>query len=429
MQLVLGPISNRIAVETGFTQRESKVSGSVFMQTLVFSSLENPNWCYSDLVAGAMNAGVKVTKQGLEQRFSVYSVELARRVLEIAVGMVIGTKETAIPLLERFKGVYIRDSSTIALPKELEKRWPGSGSSHGSAAGMKLHARLEVCSGQLAGPILTPARAHDTSSPYQSEALPVGALRMGDLGFYSLRQFETDTQQGVFWLSRLKSGTLVYDPQGQPFHLLDWLRQQTAVQFERTILLGQKQQLVCRLLVERVPPAVVERRKRKLREYARKKQTPLSAELLALTEWTLLLTNIPSTLLSIPEALVLLRVRWQIELLFKRWKSLFQIDEWRSKDCWRILTELFAKLLSVVIEQWIQLTGLPWASHPSFWLAVKVVCRFATSLAIALPSLHDLERVLLLISLHLRSHCRLDSRNSRPSIYQLLENPPCTTLA
>jgi hypothetical protein len=429
MQTVLGPISDQIGIHTGFSQRRSKVSGSLFMQTLVFSSLENPECRYSGLVSAAREAGVQVSKQGLEQRFSPASAEMARGVLEYAVQSVIGTQPTALGLLARFKGVYIRDSSLVSLPKGLETLWPGCGSWQGSSAALKLHARLELSSGQLGGPILVAGREHDSRSPFQSEELPRGAVRIGDLGFFSLKQFKTDDENGVGWLSRYKADTCLYDEQGQPIDLLAWLRQQTPDQLERRIQLGQKERLSCRLLVIRVPPAVAEQRRRKLREYACKKHTPLRAELLALAEWTLLLTNLPPHLLSIPEALLLLHVRWQIELLFKRWKSLFKIDEWRSAKVWHILTELYAKLLSVVIQQWILLTGMNQMAHPSFWQAALVVRQFATSLAIALHDFSRLMDVLALITQHVQAHCHLGKRKSRPSLYQLLENPQCTTLA
>lgn len=400
------------------------------MQTLLFSSLEKSNWSYTQLVASAMNAGVTVSKQGLEQRFSERSAELARRVLGEAVETVIQTEQTALPLLGRFNGVYIRDSSVISLPKELEKLWPGSSSSHGSSAGIKLHVRLEVCGGQLAGPVLAPGREHDSRSPFQAEKLPVGALRMGDLGFFALKQLAEDDHQGIFWLTRYKTGTQLYDPHSlSPIDLLAWLRCQSEVRFESDVLLGKQQHLSSRLLAERVPAQVVEKRKRKLREYARKKQTPLTAELLALAEWTLILTNIPTSMLTIPEALVLLRVRWQIELLFKRWKTLFSIDEWRSANLWRILTELYAKLLTVVIAHWCLLTAAWHTSHPSFWKATLVVQRFATSLALALASLAWLQSVLALIQRHIFAYCHLDTRRNRPSLFHLLENPLCTTLA
>jgi hypothetical protein len=346
-----------------------------------------------------------------------------------AVQTVIATQPSALGLLERFNGVYIRDSSMVSLPKSLETLWPGCGSWQGSSAALKLHTRLEVSSGQLGGPILAAGREHDSRSPFQSEGLPQGALRMGDLGFFSLKQFKTDDENGVWWLSRYKVDTCLYNLQDQPIDLLAWLRQQTSDQMELRVQVGQKEHLTCRLLVIRVPPAVAEKRRQKLKEYACKKHTPLRAELLALAEWTLLLTNIPPNLLSIPEALVLLHVRWQIELLFKRWKSLFKIDEWRSTQVWHILTELYAKLLSVVIHQWILLTGMNQMSHPSFWKAALVVRKFAASLALALPNFSELMELLELISHHFQAHCHLGIRKSRPSLYQLLENPQCITLA
>lgn len=420
MQTLLGPVSDQLAIATGFCQRKGKLSGSSFVQALVFGSLEQPGLGYSTLVASAHTAGAKVTKQALEQRFTERSAALLLQVLEDAVQQGIGSTPAALPLLERFHGVYVRDSSVISLPKELEGIWPGSASSHGSSAGVKLHTRLEMCSGQLGGPVLAPGRQHDRRSPFQSETLPQGALRMGDLGFYSLQQFALDSANGVFWLSRYKCGTVLRDLDGQTIDLLAWLRQQPQDRFERPVLLGNHH-LAARLLVVRVPPAVVEKRRRKLHEYARKKQVPPSSELMALCAWTILVTNIPPSMLSIAEALVLLRVRWQIELLFKRWKSLFQIDQWRSNKPWRILTELYAKLLAVVVQQWCLLTSLPHLPQPSFWQAALVVRKFATCLAIALHHLADLISILENIDDHIRAHCRLLPRSRLPSLFQLLE--------
>jgi hypothetical protein len=428
MKWIMGPVSKRIGEETGFSQRETKVNGSVMMQALVFSSLEKADWGYPDLVSSTLNAGVEVTKQGLEQRFTEKSAEMARQVLDAALHLVIESEPRALPILERFTGVYIRDSTVIGLPKELEDVWAGGASSHGSSAGVKLHVRLEICSGQLAGPVLAPAREHDQRSPFQTEALPKGAVRMGDLGFFNLAQFASDAANEVFWFSRYKSGTLLYDQHAQPIPLLAWLAQQSATRFECPVRLGQKEQLPCRLIVERVPPAVYAKRLENLHDYARKKQVEPTPELIALAEWTLILTNIPVALLSIEEAFVLVHVRWQIELLFRRWKSLFQVDEWRSTKRWRILTELYAKLLAVIIENWIVLTELAHCPSFSFWKAALLVRKFATLLAVALPVVSHLEAVLVLIGLHFRSHCRLGRAKSRPSFLQRLENLACISL-
>jgi IS4 transposase len=77
---------------------------------------------------------------------------------------------------------------------------------------------------------------------------------------------------------------------------------------------------------------------------------------LAAADWTIYLTNVSSDRLTLQEALVLGRARWQIELLFKLWKRYGSIDESRSAHPWRILCELYAKLLAMVIQHWVLLT-------------------------------------------------------------------------
>jgi hypothetical protein len=432
MQTILGATADRLGWQTRFQQRQSKLTGSKLIQTLVFGSLSKGDLSYTDLCSSALDVGLTISAQGLAQRFGPASALLCQKVLEASVQQILTTQPQMIPLLARFKGIYLRDSSVVSLPAELHGLWPGVGGSLGESTAVKLQVRLEYSSGQLSGPVLQAGRAHDSQSPYQAEVLPAGAIRMGDLGFFSLAQFALDQQHGVYTFSRYKIGTCLYDRSGQAIQLLDWLRTQTTQQFERSIFLGKRARFACRLLVERVPQAVVEQRRRKLREYARKKQVPVSAETLALAEWTLLITDIPLALLSIPEALVLLTVRWQVELLFKGWKSLFQIDQWRSHDPWRILTELYAKLISVVILSWVLLMDGWRTPKSSFWKAALVVRRFATLLAIACLDPAELAAVLARILSHFRLLCRLNTRRTAPGTAQTLlafSSPPSRTLA
>jgi hypothetical protein len=349
-------------------------------------------------------------------------------VLAASVQVVLRAHPQAQPLLSRFNGIYLRDSSVVRLPPELHALWPGVGGSQGASTAVKLQVRLEYTSGQLAGPVLRAGREHDSRSPYHTEDLPAGAVRIGDLGFFDLDQFVADQHRGVYTFSRYKVGTRLYDPAGQVIDLLPWLSAQAAQPGERSVYLGSQARFACRLLVERVPPAVVEKRRRKLREYARKKQVVLSAETLALAEWTLIITDIPVALLSIPEARVLLAVRWQIELLFKRWKSLFQIDQWRSQDPWRILTELYAKLIGVLILNWILLMEGWRTPHSSLWKAALTVRHLAAALAICLFDTARLEAILQLILAHLRGLCRLNTRRAHPSTSQRLGNFPTDPL-
>jgi hypothetical protein len=382
MQKVLTDDADRLAREVKFVRRQRKLSGSSFVQTLVFGSMSSPMTSYTDLAQSAAMVGIDISAQGLEQRFTKEAAQLLERVLARAVEQVVVSDPAAIPILERFQGMYIRDSSVVELPAELIETWPSVGNSAGPTAALKLQVDLDYKSGQLHGPVVQSGRTHDQKSPFQHRTLPIGALHVGDLGFFSLRKLAADSRDGVFWLSRLKAGTAVYTPEGERLDLASWLGEQSEAQLDRPIVLGARQRLPCRLLAIRVPASVAAQRRRRLREYARKKQVTPRAETLALAEWTLVVLNIPVDLLSLQEALVLMRVRWQVELLFKLWKSYARIDEWRSQNPWRILCELYAKLIAVLILHWVSLTGLWQLPNRSLFKAAEAVRKYAVALAL-----------------------------------------------
>ncbi len=98
------------------------------------------------------------------------------------------------------------------------------------------------------------------------------------------------------------------------------LTAQHAPTVDLPIQVGITDRLPARLLAVRVPQAVADERRRKLRTAARRNGTTPCAARLALADWTVFITNAPRALLSLDEALVLGRARWQIEVLFKLWK-------------------------------------------------------------------------------------------------------------
>lgn len=415
---VLVETAEQLGRETGFVQRTSKLSASAFVLSIVYGVMGNPETTYTHLCQSAKMVGVKISAQGIEQRFTPAACKLLYGVLQKAVTYRISGSASRLALLQRFQGVYVRDSSCVVLPKALHGQFPGVGSKQGVTAGVKLHVRLDLHTGELAGPEITNARVHDRKSPFHEEVLPAGGLRMADLGVFDLDQFAQDSLDRVYWLSRYKVGTVVLATNGQRLYLPALLKDQD--QLDMPILLGQKHQIACRPLAQRVPQEVADQRRRRLREYASRKQVSLSQETLFLAQWTLLITNVPPALLSLPESLVLYKVRWQIELLFKLWKQSAKIDEWRSQNLDRLMCELYGKLIAVVIMHW-QFTIALWAIPArSLFKAVQVMQAFAASLACAIHDESLFDRMLEIIQRVLVSSCSLNPRHARPNTYQYL---------
>ena len=421
MREVLTTTADAAAKATRFVQRTSPLGGATFSQTLVFGFLGNPQASLEELAQTAATLGVPITPQALDQRFTPAAAACLEQVLRAAITRLIAADSVAIPLLERFTAVCVQDSSTIVLPEALAAVWQGCGgtTTSNTAAALKLQVRLELRTGKLEGPQLQDGRASDRTALLPT-TLPGGALWLADLGYWSLDTLQTLDQQGVCWLSRLQVQTAIYDPTGQPRDLLALLEAQPTESMDLAVKLGETHRQPARLLAVRVPAAVADERRRRLRATARKKGRAVSARRLALAAWTMLVTNVPAERLTVREALVLGRARWQIELLFKLWKSHGRVDESRSLQPWRILCEVYAKLLAMVVQHWLFLVSC-WAyPHRSLTKAAQTVQKLALHLASAFGRLASLVMAITTVKRCLAAGCRMNRRKKHPNTYQLL---------
>lgn len=418
---VLTSVAEAAARQTGFVQRESKLTGPVFAQSLVFGWLEDPEASLGTLCQKAADLGVEITPQGLDDRFSPQAADFMEQLLDAAITDVVSADPVAIPLLARFSAVILQDSSVINLPDALAEKWQGCGDSMGHhAAALKIQVSLDVLNGTLHGPFLENGRTHDLASPSLDVPMPVGALRIADLGYFSLDVLEGLDNQGVFFLSRLHGQALVLDESAHRVDLPSLLESVGADQIDLAVLVGNVHRLPVRLLACRVPQEVADQRRRKLKEAARRRQHRVSKKQLALASWTVLITNVPASMLSLAEALVLARVRWQIELLFKLWKSHGRVDEWRTKNRWRILCEVYAKLTAMVIQHWILLTASWTYPDRSLVKAASTIRSHATLLLCAMSDVLPLSRAIKQIGRCLDVGCRMNRRKTAPNTYQLL---------
>ncbi len=414
--------TERLDKEIGLIKRRRKFTASTFTQMLVFGFQSNPRASYTDLAISAGSIGVEISPQGIEQRFTPKAAEFLKRVLAESMKLVVMKQRSEIAsLLGKFQGTYLQDSTVISLPKELANIWEGCGGTNGKTAGVKLQVLFEYNQGQLAGVTMQHAKEQDRTSPYQTSKFPKGSLRIEDLGYFSLQRMKTDHEKGVFWITRLKTGTKVYDEAHEEINLMALFQKTKEKRMALNVHLGKGKQVFCRLLMQRVPDEIVAQRLRKLKRKAAKQGRTLSQRQKLFAQWTLVITNVSEEQLLFDEVILLYRVRWQIELLFKLWKKYFCIDKWRSQNIWRILCELYAKLIGVVITQW--LFAFLWHfPNRSFFKAAFVIHNYATALSISLNHLPLLTYTIRSMLLCFRNACRVNSRKVKPATFQLLAN-------
>lgn len=418
-----------LARETGFIQRERRLSGADFAQTLIFGWLAEPEISLDGLVQVAGRREVKMSASALHQRFSPAAATFLQRILERLTHVHLQTEAVPVALLKQFSAVIVEDSTRIHLPHELAELWRGGGGSQNtSQATLKLFVRWNMLSGEVQGPLLTDGKQSDAKSPFKEQAIPAEGLYLGDLGFFEQGRLRAWHRRGAdgkrrYYLMRLPMGTALYSRNGHRLVLRGLLPQHEGDLVELGVLVGSQARVPARLILQRVPEEVAEQRRLRLREEARDRGRPPSEEALYLAGWSIVVTNVPRRLLSLHEVLVVLTVRWQIELLFRLWKEGGQIDEWHSCKGWRIVCEIYAKLAAMVLQQWLIQLGCWHETHRSLVKAAQVVRREAGQLMVAIYE-GRVEQGIQQIMRCMRSGCCIEKRSQFPSTLQRLEGVP-----
>jgi hypothetical protein len=423
MQDLLTTKADQLAAQCGFVQRKRKVTGPTFVQTVVFTALADSDAPKSRSQVIAAAVGLNASRQALDKRFNARGATFLRELLRVAVAERVATP-VVIPLLQRFTAVEVLDSSVVALPEGLADLYRGGrggrGATTGPKASVKLTVGLDLISGALRGPELSAGRAGDLKAPLAAVAPPAGGLQLADLNYFDLKKFARWQTEGAYWLSRLKSGPKVHDARGRRIDLVAFLQAAGAADVDIDILLGSQQRLACRLIARRAPAAVAALRRRRLLEKCADRGNRPSALSLALCDWTILVTDVPRALLSIEGAVALARMRWQIELIFKLWKSGGGIAEYRSSKPQSALCEVYGKLLAQVVRHWVIVVGAWSQRDRSLTKAAEIVGLLALSLATAMPCLRRLRSVLSQARQLMEIAARMEKHGASPNAHDVI---------
>jgi hypothetical protein len=428
---IMGPQANELAKKTGFIRRERTrgITGSNFVQTLVFGWLSKGNATLGQLTQMAQNCDLEITGSGLSQRFTKEAAEFLQQILEKITRYTMKAEAADIAVLKRFHAVLLEDSTGVSLPPELEEIWEGCGGSTGtSKSALKMHVRWDIKSGELQGPQFTDGKVHDAKGPFQNIPVPGGSLYVADLAYFSLariKQWRERDEEGKrrYVVTRFNTKCNLYTCSGHKLELRGLLPQQPGMVIEQGVCVGRQEHLPARLIMICLSDEVTKKRQEKIEKEAKDDGRTVSPEQLELARWLLLLTTAPRRLLSFREIVVIVRLRWQIELLFKLWKEHGMIDEWNTKKPWRILCEIYGKMIAMVIQHWLLLWGCWHDPHRSLFKAAEIVRQSARRLIDALHANKEtkqMQQALLAIKREMRSGCRIDTRKAHPNTSQLL---------
>lgn len=414
------------ARQTQFVRRKSAITGLNFLKAMVLGFLENPGSTLNELAQSFLDVGVEVTPQGIDERINRFSVAFLRAIFAQALDRFKNNCPLPLSVLQQFRAINIVDSSTKSLPENMAEEYPGCGRV-GAKAALKIQLVFDFLHGNLKQVAVESGIDSDQGYREYLQVVEEGSLTLVDLGYFCLDAFQAIANQSAYFLSRYFYPTGLLDEFGKRIDLARLLRNQTGERNEVQVTLGcrSQHQLPCRLIILRNPKQVTEKRRRRANAHAQKRGTTLSQTYLFLLGWTMFVTNAPAPMISLQHVYDFYRIRWQIELIFKLWKSycgLNQILTWRPA---RILTELYAKLIGIVLLHFLL---APLRIPDDVWTKREVsnvrfhqiLARFARSFKQSLADGLALAKTLDEFVLHVEHFALKQKRRLQPNAYAQL---------
>ena len=295
----------------------------------------------------------KISRVALHYRFSKAAVAFLLKCLQFVMKQKIsniGAMDTK--LLQPFRRVLLVDSSSWDVNEQLCHALAGSGGS-ASKANCKLQTLYDYKRGELEFLDVTAGTVPDNRyTDHLPGLLEKGDLLLFDQGYFKLLTLLAIIAKDAFFLTRFYIGTYLRDAATQiPIDLEKRLRGLNGDCWQTHVLMGadKASQVPCRLIALRVSEQIANERRRRLKQAAKKKGRMVSNHHLCLSDWTLLITNVPQHQLPLNTARALYTVRWQIELLFKQLKSILCVHVSHTSNENRLLCELYGKLIGAVI--------------------------------------------------------------------------------
>ena len=255
-------------------------------------------------------------------------------------------------LFAPFTAVHIADSTGFEFPPALKDLFPGSGGS-AAAAGAKIQLVWEYLSHSFAHLALVAGTTPDNK--YIDTVVGLarrGALFLFDLGYFKVTALAQIAEAEAYFLTRLNHQTALYEAVAGRLgrvELARVLHAESRSLVEHPLYLGARDQVAVRLIAARVPEAVVNERRRKARKTARQRGYTPSHAHLALLAWNLFVTNVPRTVWAPATVCTAYALRWQVELVFKSWKSDLHLATVSTKTQEPTLCYLYGRLLLIVL--------------------------------------------------------------------------------
>ena len=330
------------------------MTGTGFLNTLMFSSYSQLKTSLPDYTEDLdKNFGIAISKEALHKKFNPKAVEFMKEVLKLQISNQFKLEESS-ELKSCFQAINLKDSRKFSLPTTYDNQYPGFGNFSKKNGLMNLQYEYDLLNGNWLSLELTTIKRNDQRDSKETiDKISKGELYLRDLGYITPIYLKAVIDKEAYFLNRLPTTISVYDLQEQR---IDWKKIDRKFQknnlssLEMGVKIYEKEKLGCRLIIERVGDLEYKRRLDKAVQSAKKHGVGISDAHTLRCRYNTFITNIAKEILPFDKVRKTYYLRWQIELVFKTWKSFFEINKVKKVKLERMECQLLAKLIWILLN-------------------------------------------------------------------------------
>lgn len=328
-----------------FIQSPRKLTGIGFFCVCIMQGFG----CSLNLMCGTLKGfSISICEQSLNERFTDSAVAFIKRLFEQMLQIEL-SKCVPMDFLPKFTGVFIQDSTVINLPDAMSPMFKGSGGSSGKSSvkvDFVMDAQGTACHMDIRG-----GTSSDNAQGVKNAQK--GALYIRDLGYFNIPFFRLIIEAGAYFLSRLKSKSIIYgDSKGKT--VIDIFELTQKMKADETLCLpvfiGSRKFVPVFLVVQKLPPQVIALKIARAKKDHHRRMTQMTKEHIAWCGFNSYVTNIPPSWFDALTIIQIYGIRWQIEIIFKVWKSIFKIGDVGKINGNRVLCMLYGRLTWILLQ-------------------------------------------------------------------------------
>lgn len=362
----------QIARQVGFVQREGKLKAWHFLFLCSFIGIDVAKDTLATLCSkiGA-KLKVVVSNQAIDKRFSQKCVEFIKIIFEKLLKSTVKSRVKIPNKLDKyFNRIRILDSTGFQLPDKFNIIYPGSGG-NSTSAGAKIQLEFELKSGEFINVDVGSGKDNDcTYGKSIRDTIEELDLILRDLGYFNLDDYEDINKKGAFFISRAKLNTAIYIlrnademeyyKNGLPkkssmrkridfSEIMKNMKEGETIEIKEAFV-GEDKMLPVRLIAYKHTAKELEKITEAAKKDSTRKGKAKSDKTMNLLGICIIITNIPNGIITSKHLYETYSLRWQIELIFKTWKSVYNMAKIRNVKIERFQCQLYGKLILVLLS-------------------------------------------------------------------------------